>query len=194
MKSYEDDQWSLYALLRADLLRQYVLLRGEGEVIPPSWRLWVGLVSPRFIPIFLCRFAHTLHRLHLGPLAKIVSFVNFLAFGIEIAVRCPIGPGLFLPHTQGTVIGAWRIGANATIFQGVTLGAKEIDFTYTDKSRPTLGNGVTIGSGAKVLGGITLADRVRVGANSVVLVDIPKDALAVGVPARAVNSPQGENP
>lgn len=193
MQNYEDDQWSLYTLLRADLQRQYVLLRGESEVMPPSWRLWVGLVSPRFIPIFLCRLAHTLHRSHLGPLAKIVSFVNFLAFGIEIAVRCPIGPGLFLPHTQGTVIGAWRIGANATIFQGVTLGAKEIDFTYTDKSRPTLGNGVTIGSGAKVLGGITLADRVRVGANSVVLVDIPKGALAVGVPARTVNSPQGEN-
>jgi serine O-acetyltransferase len=119
-----------------------------------------------------------------------VSLINFFAFGIEISVRCPIGPGLCLPHTQGTVIGARRIGANATIFQGVTIGAKEIDFTYTELSRPTVGDEVTIGSGAKVLGGITIANRVRVGANSVVLSNIPEGGLAVGAPARIISPHQ----
>ena len=122
-----------------------------------------------------------------------VSLVNFFAFGIEISIRCPIGPGLFLPHTQGTVIGAWRIGTNATIFQGVTLGAKDIDFAYSVTSRPTVGDNVTIGSGAKVLGGVQLANRTRVGANSVVLSDVPEGALAVGAPARMIASHYNDN-
>jgi serine O-acetyltransferase len=179
------------ALLRADLLRQYGLLHGANKPAPCGLRLWLGMVSPRFIPVLLCRIAHTLYLHRLSPLAKMVSLVNFFAFGIEISVRCPIGPGLFLPHTQGTVIGAWRIGANATIFQGVTLGAKEIDFTYTELSRPTVGDEVTIGSGAKVLGGISIANRVRVGANSVVLSNIPEGVLAVGAPARIISPHQG---
>ena len=134
-----------------------------------------------------------LYRKRLGPLAKLISLLNFFAFGIEIAVRCPIGPGLFLPHSHGTVIGAWRIGSNATIFQGVTLGAREVDFTYTKDSRPTLGDDIIVGAGAKVLGGVALGDRVRVGANAVVLKDIPADTLAVGVPARLIgNREQGK--
>lgn len=144
------------------------------------------MLAPRFLPVALCRLAHALHRWRLGPLARLVSLLNFFLFGIEIAVRCPIGPGLFFPHTQGTVIGAWSIGSNATIFQGVTLGARELDFTYTEGSRPVLGDGVTLGAGAKVLGGVVLADGVRVGANAVVIDSLPAGSVAVGVPARPV--------
>ena len=178
-----DEDVPVMALLRADLLRQHALLCGKAATPPVGWRLWSGMFSPRFIPVLLCRLAYALYHSRLRPFAKVVSLINFFVFGIEISVRCPIGPGLFLPHTQGTVIGAWRIGSNATIFQGVTLGAKEIDFTYAAHSRPTLGDGVTIGSGAKVLGGIALDDNVRVGANSVVLTNISADLLVVGVPA-----------
>lgn len=188
------DRWAIGALLRADLLRQYRLIRGANKPAPSGLRLWLGIVSPRFVPVLLCRIAHTLYLHRLSPLAKVVSLINFFAFGIEISVRCPIGPGLFLPHTQGTVIGAWQIGANATIFQGVTLGAKEVDFTYTELSRPTVGDEVIIGSGAKVLGGISIANRVRVGANSVVLSNIPEAVLAVGAPARIVSLHQNVGP
>ena len=181
-------RFKLWTFLRADLIRQWKLLRGTSAADPSGPRLWLGMLSPRFLPVLICRVAHRLHLAHLGPLAKLVSLINFFLFGIEIAVRCPIGPGLFLPHTQGTVIGAWRIGANATIFQGVTLGAREIDFSYTEESRPVLGDGVTIGSGAKVLGPLHIGDRARVGANSVVLQSIPPDTLAVGAPARVVQS------
>jgi serine O-acetyltransferase len=121
-------------------------------------------------------------------LAKLVSLINFFLFGIEIAVRCPIGRGFFLPHTQGTVIGAWSIGDNATVFQGVTLGARELDHSYVESSRPVLLDDVTVGSGAKVLGGIRIGSRVRIGANSVVLSDLPNDVIAVGAPARPVKS------
>lgn len=187
------ERLSTVDLLRADLLRQSQLLRGPEANPPRGWRMWVGVLSPRFGPVLLCRIAHMLYRKRLGPLAKLISLLNFFAFGIEIAVRCPIGPGLFLPHSHGTVIGAWRIGSNATIFQGVTLGAREVDFTYTKDSRPTLGDDIIVGAGAKVLGGVALGDRVRVGANAVVLKDIPADTLAVGVPARLIgNREQGK--
>jgi serine O-acetyltransferase len=114
--------------------------------------------------------------------------LNFFFFGIEIAVQCRVGKGLFLPHTQGTVIGAYSIGENATIFQGVTLGARELDFSFIESSRPAVGNDVTIGSGAKVLGGLTVGSGSRIGANAVVLESIPANVAAAGVPARVTKS------
>lgn len=179
------EKFKLLSYLAADLRRARFVMHGAVEEIS-ALRLWMGVLSPRFTPVLLCRLAHWFYRLRLGPIAKIISLLNFFFFGIEIAVRCPIGKGLFLPHTQGTVIGAWAIGENATIFQGVTLGALEVDFSYQESSRPTLRDGVTVGSGAKVLGGITLNNGARVGANAVVLHNVAQDQLVVGVPAKVV--------
>lgn len=183
MSKVEDFQ--LISYLAADLRRSRAILNGASDGIG-SVRLWLGVLSPRFLPVLMCRLAHGFYRWKLAPLAKVISMLNFFFFGIEIAVRCPIGKGLFLPHTQGTVIGAWSIGENATIFQGVTLGAKEVDFTYLESSRPTVRDGVTIGSGAKVLGGLTLGSGSRVGANAVVLKDVLPGFLVVGIPAKIV--------
>jgi serine O-acetyltransferase len=123
-------------------------------------------------------------------MARVVSLVNFVVFGIEIALDCDIGAGLYLPHTQGTVIGAWRLGRNVTVYQGVTLGAKELDFSFDGSRRPVVEDDVTIGAGAKVLGPVTLRFGSRVGANAVVLEDVPEGALAVGVPARIAGRPR----
>jgi len=177
--------FNLLSYLAADLRRARVLLNGSADGVS-GLRLWLGVLSPRFVPVLLCRLAHSFYRLRLGLFAKAVSLLNFFLFGIEIAVRCPIGKGLFLPHTRGTVIGAWSIGENATIFQGVTLGAKELDFSYQESSRPTVGDDVTIGSGAKVLGGLTLGAGSRIGANAVVLDSVPTNVVAAGVPSRIV--------
>ena len=179
--------FKLLTYLAADLCRAQVVMHGSKSGVS-GLRLWLGVLSPRFVPVLLCRLAHWLYILKLGSVGKFVSLLNFFLFGIEIAVRCPIGKGLFLPHTQGTVIGAWAIGENATIFQGVTLGAREVDFSYQESSRPTVGDGVTIGSGAKVLGGLILGSGSRIGANSVVLQDVPENSLAVGVPAQVAHS------
>ena len=179
------DDFSLLPYLTADLRRARMLVNGVADDVS-DLRLWLGVLSPRFMPVLLCRLAHSLHRLRLGPLAKVLSLLNFFLFGIEIAARCPIGKGLFLPHTQGTVIGAWSIGENVTIFQGVTLGAKELDFSYQESSRPTVGNGVTIGAGAMVIGGIFLGMNSRIGANAVVLNDVATCSLVVGIPAKVV--------
>jgi serine O-acetyltransferase len=177
------EQFSLFSYLRADLMRARCLLYGPDQT-KSGVRLWIGLLSPRFFPVALCRLAHYFFCHKFFVIAKFVSFINFVFFGIEIAIRCPIGPGLFFPHTQGTVIGAWSIGSNATIFQGVTLGAKELDFSYLESSRPVIYNDVTIGSGAKVLGGIIINNGVRIGANAVVLQSFDSGVVAVGIPAQ----------
>jgi len=98
----------------------------------------------------------------------------------------PIGPGLVLMHTHGTVLGAASIGSNVTIYQQVTLGAREMDFVYTLSQRPIIEDGVVIGAGAKVLGGLKLGTECKIGANAVVLKDVPARHLAVGVPARII--------
>jgi len=177
---------SFFELLRFDLLRSYYLAHG-GEILPPQGlRLWLLLLTPRLAPVFLYRLAHFFCRYRIGFLAKAFTCLNHMLFGIEIASACPIGPGLYIPHSQGTVIGAWVIGSNVTIFQGVTLGARALDFNPSPLTRPTIGDGVVIGAGAKVLGAIVLGNDCRVGANSVVLSDLPRGCVAVGVPARVV--------
>jgi serine O-acetyltransferase len=181
-----ESTFQLLRFLTADLRRQSDLLRGTGT--PRGSGLFLDVLSPRFGPVLLCRLAHRLHLWHLGPIAKLFSLLNFVIFGIEIAVRCPIGPGLFIPHSQGIVIGAARIGCNATIYQGVTLGAKDLDFSYLASRRPTVGNNVLIGAGAKVLGGIELGNDVIIGANAVVLDSMPDGVLATGIPARIIRS------
>jgi serine O-acetyltransferase len=183
-------RFGLRATLSADLARFHTATRGEA----PRGRVRgaLDLLSPRFAPVLLCRLAYWLALCHLGPLAKLVSLTNFVFFGIEITVRCPIGPGLFFPHTQGTVIGASRIGANATIYHGVTLGAKELDIGFNDGRRPAVGDNVLIGSGAKVLGPIEIGDNVRIGANTVVTQSLPQGVLAVGQGGlRIIESAQG---
>jgi serine O-acetyltransferase len=105
-------------------------------------------------------------------------------FGIEVTPNCEIGPGLFFPHTVGTVIGACRLGQNVTVYHGVTLGAKELDMHFDPATRPSVGDNVILGSGAKILGGISIGDNVIIGANSVVLHSIAPNLRIVGVPGR----------
>jgi len=140
--------------------------------------------SPRFAPVVLVRTAQCLYAAGWSRLAKLPALVNFILFGIEVPPRIPIGGGLVLMHTQGTVIGAASIGKNVTIYHQVTLGAVVMDFAYTPTLRPIVGDGVVIGVGAKVLGGLTLGDNSVIGANAVVLKSVPPLHVAVGVPAK----------
>lgn len=142
--------------------------------------------SPRFACVVLIRVAQRLHARGWPRLARVASLVNFIIFGIEVPARLGIGPGLVIPHTQGTILGAGHIGSNVTIYQQVTLGAKFADYNFDPALRPYVCDGVTITAGAKVLGAVRLGERSIVGANSVVLTDVPPDSLAVGVPAHIV--------
>lgn len=177
---------SLVKILYADLARQYVFA-GQKERIPNLTGLIVKLFSPRFMPVVFFRLSHWFYQHKLSPLAKCCSLINFVVFGLEIAVRCEIGPGLYFPHTQGTVIGANRIGQNATIYHNVTLGAREVDLDYSEGARPVVCDNVILGAGAKILGAVTVGDGARVGANAVVLDDVKPGITVVGIPARPIN-------
>jgi len=159
---------------------------GELSGRPPVPRRWTHHFSPRFAPVSLVRQAHALHRRGWPRLAKLVQLVNFVVFGLEVPATLEIGAGLVLPHTQGTVLGGASIGANVTIFHQVTLGASTLDVAYTLSLRPIVEDGATLSAGAKVLGPVRLGRGCVVGANAVVLADVPAGCLAVGVPARIV--------
>jgi serine O-acetyltransferase len=155
---------------------------------PTIPRGWSCFTSPRFAPIWLLRVAQALASRGWPRLAKLFSLLNVVVFGLEVPARLPIGPGLVITHTVGIVLGAARIGANATIYQQVTLGAKDADFQFDAGKRPIVQDYVTIAAGAKVLGPVTLGHGCTVGANAVVLSDVPPGTVAVGIPARVVGS------
>ena len=177
----------LKALLYADLERQ---LRLSGQAATPASLLHLvrRLLHPRFLPIVLYRCSRACLLHGVPGMAHLLSYLNQVLFGIEISPRCDIGPGIFFPHTSGTVVGASSIGRDATIFQGVTLGARQIDMAYDMALRPRLGDFVVVGAGAKVLGGISLGDNVKVGANSVLLQSVDANTTVAGVPARQVQA------
>jgi len=139
-----------------------------------------------FFSISVFRFFSFLRRHHIPnllirfPIEKIVEIVS----GISIPANCSIGPGLRIHHFGGIVFhDSVKIGKNATIYHGVTLGVKRDDETQG----PIIGNNIYIGAGAKVLGAIKIGNNVTIGANAVVLTHVPDNCLAVGVPARIIN-------
>jgi serine O-acetyltransferase len=177
--------------LRADI-EHFKRLCGQSAEVG-TVQLILACFNPRMMPVVLIRLAEFFYARRLGVLAKLCAMLNVVFFGIEVSPRVKIDGGLFLPHTVGTVIGAASMGRNCTIMQGVTLGALESDLSFTPATRPVIGNDVVIGSGAKVLGGIAVGDHAKIGANAVVLCDIPAHAVAVGVPARILaRQPNGQ--
>ena len=134
--------------------------------------------------LMLYRLSHALHRHGNFFAARLVSQSARFLTGIEIHPGAEIGEGLFIDHGSGVVIGETAIiGDNCTIYQGVTLGGTGKD---TGKRHPTLGNGVMVGAGAKLLGNFTGGDGAKIAAGAVVLGDVPADTTAVGIPARVV--------
>lgn len=117
-------------------------------------------------------------------LIRISAHITKIFTGIEIHPGAQIGSNFFIDHGTGVVIGETAIvGDNVTIYQGVTLGGVS---TKREKRHPTLGNNIIIGAGAKVLGNITIGDCVQIGANSVVVKDIPAYSTVTGIPGRIV--------
>ena len=171
--------------LLGDLKRQYEL-EGRAFETVGIFKILLRLLHPRFLPIVLCRIGRAAFLGRIPLLPQACTYANIILFGLEVTPRCDIGPGLFFPHTSGTVVGAWKIGKNATIYQNVTLGSKKLDMTFTSEMRPEIGDNVTLGAGSKVLGGIKIGDYAIVGANSVVLESIDPNSLVVGIPAKVV--------
>ena len=130
------------------------------------------------------RLARGLYKLHLKLPARMVSqFARFLT-GIEIHPAAEIAAGVFIDHGTGVVIGETaKVGAGTVLYHGATLGGTGKE---RGKRHPTVGENCVISAGAKVLGNITVGDYAKIGANAVVLTDIPPYATAVGIPAKVV--------
>jgi serine O-acetyltransferase len=143
------------------------------------------LSNPGFRAVLLYRCAHTLYSHRWRRLAACITSLCVSSTGCEIRPEAEVGPGLLLPHPVGIVIGCGvRMGARCTILQNVTIGER-----YSppgDHSYPTIGDDVTIGAGAVVLGAISIDSGAMIGANSVVLANVPSRAVVVGAPARAI--------
>ena len=144
--------------------------------------LEVVLCYPGVHAIWFHRVAHRLWGAGWATTARLVAHLSRFLTGIEIHPAAKLGPGLFIDHGMGIVIGETaEIGENVSLLQGVTLGGTSV---RREKRHPTLGDNVTVGAGAKVLGSFTIGAGSRIGAGSVVVREVPENSVVVGVPGR----------
>ena len=154
--------------------------------------LTVILTYPGVKSVFFHHIAHKLWNLGLFLIAKMLSLFSRFLTGIEIHPAAKIGKNLFIDHGMGVVIGETsKIGDDVTMYHGVTLGgispAENSKEQINLKRHPTILNNVIIGSGAQVLGPIKIGKCARIGANTVVLKDVPENATMVGNPAKNIS-------
>lgn len=151
--------------------------------------LEIFLLYPGFKAVLIHGIAHSLYKMKFHFMARALSEFSRLITGIDIHPGAVIGRGLIIDHGMGTVIGETSIiGNDCIIYQGVTLGGTSLQRA---KRHPTLEDRVVIGAGAKILGNITIGSDTRVGANSVVIDDVPANSTMVGIPARRIAQSHG---
>ena len=141
----------------------------------------VVILYPGFHAILFHRVSHFLYNKKLFFIARLISQFSRFITGIEIHPGAKIGRRLFIDHGMGIVIGETaEIGNDCTIYHGVTLGGTGKD---KNKRHPTLGNGVLVGAGAKILGPVKINDYAKIGAGAVVLDSVNAKTTVVGIPA-----------
>jgi serine O-acetyltransferase len=144
--------------------------------------LEVLLCYPGVHALAFHRVAHAIWRRGWPVPARFLSHIARFLTGIEIHPAAKLGPGLFIDHGMGVVIGETaEVGENVTLLQGVTLGGTSL---RREKRHPTLGNNVVVGAGAKIIGAFKIGDGSRIGAGSVVVREVPTNSVVVGVPGR----------
>ena len=149
-------------------------------------KLEVMTTYPGVHALLLYRVAHRLWRRNWRYSARLLSYFARIWTNIDIHPGAQIGRRFFIDHGSGVVIGETaEVGNDVTLYHGVTLGGTSWSH---GKRHPTLGNGVVVGAGAKVLGPITIGDGVKVGANSVVIKDVAEQRTVVGIPAKVVQN------
>jgi serine O-acetyltransferase len=173
----------------------FARLREEIAVVferdPAARTTWEVITCyPGFHAMLVHRLSHRLWNAELKWLARFVSHLGRWLTGIEIHPGARIGRRFFIDHGMGVVIGQTsEIGDDCTLYHGVTLGGTSWN---PGKRHPTLGNGVVIGAGAKVLGPILIGDGAKIGSNAVVVKPVPAGATAIGIPARVVESHEAQ--
>jgi serine O-acetyltransferase len=154
----------------------------------PAARNWWEVVTcyPGFHALLIYRVSHYVWSAEFKWLARFISHFGRWVTGIEIHPGAKIGNRVFIDHGMGVVIGETaEIGDDSTLYHGVTLGGTSWNH---GKRHPTLGRGVVVGAGAKILGPITVGDGAKIGSNAVVVKDVPAGATATGIPARILDA------
>jgi serine O-acetyltransferase len=168
-----------------DRLREEIAVVYERD--PAARNGWEVLTCyPGVHAALVHRLAHRLWEMGLKWLARFVSHLARWLTGIEIHPGARIGRRFFIDHGMGVVIGETaEIGDDCTLYHGVTLGGTSWN---KGKRHPTLGDGVVVGAGAKILGPITIGAGAKIGSNAVVVKDVPAGATAIGIPARVIEA------
>jgi serine O-acetyltransferase len=159
---------------------------------PAARNTWEVITCyPGFHAMLFHRLAHYLWSARLRWLARFTSHVSRWLTGIEIHPGATIGRRFFIDHGMGVVIGETaEIGDDCTLYHGVTLGGTSWN---KGKRHPTLGKGVVVGAGAKILGPILIGEGARIGSNAVVVKEVPPGATAIGIPARIIEAETAQN-
>ena len=151
---------------------------------PAARSRWEVLLYPGVLALGFHRLAHWLFRGELYFLARLINHLARFLTAIDIHPGAVIGRNFFIDHGFVVIGESAEIGDDVTIYQHVTLGGTNPANGVAGKRHPTIGDGVIIGSGAQVLGPISVGDRARIGANAVVTKDVPEGATMIGIPAR----------
>lgn len=164
--------------------------RDRDPAVPST--LQVIFAYPGVHAIWGHRVSHWLWNRGAKVAARTFGEITRILTGVEIHPGAVLGPGLFIDHATGVVIGETaEVGEDVTIYHGVTLGGSGRD---TGKRHPTVGDRVTIGAGAKVLGAIKIGDDSRIGANAVVVKEVPSSSVVVGVPGQVISRSRPGSP
>ena len=175
--------WFFGSKLAADLRR----LR-PSDTPSVSKLLAVVARNPGMLACVFLRAQENAVRRGMSRTADVIRHLGVFATGADFLPGCSVAAGLLLPHPNGVVLGAGaRVGLNCTILQQVTLGEKDATGAGPHLY-PVIGDDVIVGAGARILGGIEVGRQVKIGANAVVLFDVPEGERAVGVPARILKS------
>ena len=143
-----------------------------------------------FSAVLIYRLKRWLHDQHVPILPRLCDWVNIVLWQVQIADNATIGPGLCISHGEVIISGEVKIGRNCTFnpFSGCGLVHKrKITHPWDGLIGPTLGDNVFVGAGGRIMGPITIGDNVRIGANSIVIHDVPRDAVVIGIPARPID-------
>lgn len=174
-----------------DAIRTDIRAARERDPAAPT-TLQVIFAYPGVHAIWFHRINHWLWRRGARLIARITAEITRILTGVEIHPGAVLGPGLFIDHATGVVIGETaEVGEDVTIYHGVTLGGSGRD---TGKRHPTIGDRVIIGAGAKVLGAIKIGDDSRIGANAVVVKEVPSSAVVIGVPGQVISRSRPGSP
>jgi serine O-acetyltransferase len=161
-------EWKRIGYLGFDKAEKPVRL---GDVLRLLWT-HVGLRATVWY-----RLSHATHRSHIPLLPGMIARMNLRRYGLDIVSSVPIGPGLYIPHPVGTVVMAVSLGSHCHLISGVTIGMRNTH------AFPRIGDNVIVSAGARVLGDIAVGDGATIGANAVVITDVPDGATMVGAPA-----------